>query len=121
MPEDELERSEIEARLETRRELGLRYDAELIDGFAERIERVVDKRVADEVGGRSRELRMHDEAGKRQLALGIVSLVAGIPISAITLEAPDNGDTSVVSLIVAWGGIAVINIAHAYQGRRRRR
>ncbi len=47
--------------------------------------------------------------------------MAGIPISAITLEAPDNGDTSVLSLIVAWGGIAGVNVAHAYQGRRRRR
>ena len=42
-----------------------------------------------------------EAAGKRQLALGIVSLVAGIPISAITLEVPDGGDTSLMSLIVA--------------------
>ena len=121
MAEEELERTEIEALLETRRELGLRYDAELVDGFADRIQRAVEQRSAAEANDVDWERRQEEFAGKRQLALGIVSLVAGIPISAITLEAPDNGDTSVVSLIVAWGGIAVINVAHAFQGRRRRR
>jgi hypothetical protein len=121
MPEDELERTEIEALLETRRELGLRYDSELVDGFADRIERAVEQRYAAQANDVAWERRQQESAGKRQLALGIVSLVAGIPISAITLEAPDNGDTSVLSLIVAWGGIAAVNIAHAVQGRRRRR
>jgi hypothetical protein len=121
MPEDELERSEVEALLETRRELGLRYDRELVDGFADRIERAVEQRYAVERDNIAWERHQQESAGKRQLALGIVSLVAGIPISAITLEAPDAGDTSVVSLIVAWGGIAAVNIAHAFQSRRRRR
>jgi len=33
MADPEFERTEIEAALEARRELGLRYDAELVDGF----------------------------------------------------------------------------------------
>jgi hypothetical protein len=119
MPDDELERSELEAVLETRRELGARYDAELVDGFADRIERAVEQRYAAGANAVGWERRQQEAAGKRQLALGIVSLVAGIPISAITLEAPEGGDISVVSLIVAWGGIAVVNVAHALQGRRR--
>ena len=120
MADPELERTEIEAALETRRELGLRYDAELVDGFAERIERAVEKRQAEVQGSIDWERRQVEAAGKRQLALGIVSLVVGIPISAITLEAPDGGETSLVSLVVAWGGIACVNVAHALQGRRRR-
>ena len=47
--EDDLGHSDIEAALATRRELGARYDAELVEGFAERIERAVDRRVADQV------------------------------------------------------------------------
>jgi hypothetical protein len=121
MPEDEIERSELEALLETRRELGLRYDAELVDGFADRIQRAVEQRYAAEVQDLGWVRHQEEAAGKRQLALGIVSLVAGIPISAITLEAPDGGDTSLMSLIVAWSGIAAVNIAHALQARRRRR
>lgn len=121
MPEDEIERSELEALLETRRELGLRYDAELVDGFADRIQRAVEQRYAAEVQDLGWVRHQEEAAGKRQLALGIVSLVAGIPISAITLEAPDGGDTSLMSLIVAWSGIAAVNLAHAFQARRRRR
>jgi len=118
MAEEELERSEIEAVLETRRELGLRYDTELVDGFAERIERAVDKRVTDEIATRHFADRAHEAAGKRQLALGIVSLGAGIPTTAIALAVPENGELSFLSLIVAWGGITVVNLAHAFQSRR---
>ena len=114
--DDELERSEIEAVLETRRELGLRYDAELVDGFAERIERAVDKRVAAEASQRAGSFLAQDSAGGRQLALGIVSTVAGIPITAITLAV---GDVDLAGLLVVWGGLVGINWAHAAQSRRR--
>ncbi|HEU4812116.1 MAG TPA: hypothetical protein VFT00_08225 [Nocardioides sp.] len=112
MGEDELERSEIEAVLETRRELGPSYDAALVDSFAERIERAVEKRTAEVVS--SRDLgRIHtDGAGKRQLALGIVSTVAAVPIS-ITLGVSDQP----LALIVSWAGIVGVNVAHALQGR----
>ena len=56
---------------------------------------------------------------KRQTALGIVSTVMGIPITAITLAVPPDGDTKLASLVVAWAGIVGVNIAHARQSRRR--
>lgn len=118
-PGEELERSEIEAVLETRRELGLRYDSELVDGFADRIEAEVNRRVGDQVQLQQRGHAMHASGGPRQLALGIVSLVAGIPITAISLAVPADGATSLVSLLLAWGGIATVNVAHALQSRRR--
>ena len=107
---DELERTEIEALLETRRELGPQYDAALVDSFADRIERAVAERTPSP--------RSSEAAGKRQLALGIVSVVAGIPVSAITLAVPD-GAASLGALIVGWTGIVGVNAAHALQGRRR--
>lgn len=115
-PGEELERSEVEAVLETRRELGLRYDAELVDGFADRIEAEVSRRVGSELQVRQRAQQAHASAGPRQLALGIVSLVAGIPITAINLAAAD--DPSLVGLTISWGGIAAVNAAHAWQSRR---
>ena len=116
-PLDEgLDRQDIEAGLETRRELGLRYDAELVDGFAERIERAVDRRVADELAGRSRSDRTDQASAKRQLALGIVTTVAGIPISAISLAASD--DAGLAALLVSWAGLVGINVAHAWQTKR---
>ena len=114
MPEDELERRDYEALLATRGELGPEYESALVDSFAERMEREIQRRVASSVGGRSVRDRNAESAGKRQLALGIVSLGAGIPITAISAAMAD-----LPGLMVAWTGIAVVNVAHALQGRSR--
>lgn len=114
---DDVDRDEIEAVLETRRELGAHYEPALVDSFAEKIERAIDARVAERSGGRSIQqpvdAKAHEAAGNRQMILGFVSLGAGIPISAI---AGDEGN--VVGLIVAWAGIVGVNVAHAWQNRR---
>ena len=116
-PSEELERSEIEAALETRRELGLRYDSELVDGFADRIEAEVARRVGFEVHQRQRQDAAHTSAGSRQLALAIVSLVpVGIPVTAINIAAGDQ--PSLLGLVISWAGIASVNVAHAWQSRR---
>jgi hypothetical protein len=109
----DIERSESEAVLETRRELGPQYDAALVDSFADRIERAVEARVAADLAQRQSGRQADAGAGKRQTALGIVSLVAGIPVSAITLAVPNTDEGSLLSLVVAWAGIVGVNIAHA--------
>jgi hypothetical protein len=110
--EEDLGHRDIEAALETRRELGARYDAELVDGFAERIERVVDRRVADQVALHQQRTSAVAGAGARQLALAIVSLVAFIPIS-IALGVNEKFLPLLVTLI----GIVGVNVAHAWQSR----
>jgi hypothetical protein len=110
--DDELGHGDIEAALATRRELGARYDAELVDGFAERIERAVDQRVADQVALMQRRTSAVAAAGGRQLALGIISLIAFIPIS-IALGV--NGEF--LALLVTLVGIVGVNVAHAWQSR----
>jgi hypothetical protein len=117
-PGDELGHADIDAALAARRELGARYDAELVDGFAERIERAVDRRVGTELQVRQQASTARASAGPRQLALGIVSVIAGIPVTAITLAVPEEAELSLFSLLVAWGGIATVNIAHAWSSRR---
>lgn len=112
MGEEEIERSEVEAVLETRRELGASYDAALVESFADRIERAVEKRTADALWSRDLRRAHTDSSGKRQLALGIVSTVAAVPIS-ITLGVTDN----LGALLVSWAGIVGVNVAHALQGR----
>ena len=112
MGEDELERSELEAVLETRRELGSSYDAALVDAFAERVERTVERRAAEIAWSRDLRRRQRDRGGPRQLALGIVSLVAAVPIS-VPLGLTDH----LAALLVSWAGIVGINVAHAMQGR----
>ncbi len=115
---DPLERGEVEAVLETRRELGATYDAALVDSFAERIEAAVAARVAGEIAARERGDEVQQSGGQRQLALGIVSAGVGVPVTAISL-AVEGGLTGLVAMIVGWGGLVGINIAHAVQSRAR--
>ncbi|MCW2737366.1 hypothetical protein [Nocardioides sp.] len=116
--EDDLGHGDIEAALATRRELGARYDAELVDGFAERIERAVDRRVSEQVALSQR--RTSEAAGGRvrQFALGVISLAVGVPVTIVPMVATDNGLPAVV---VAWLGIVGVNAAHsaAVNGSRR--
>ena len=114
MGDDELERSELEAVLETRRELGASYDTALVDSFAERIERAVERRTAEVASARDLRRARGEGAEKRQLALGIVSLVAAVPIS-IPLGLTDH----LPALLVSWAGIVGVNVAHSLQGRGR--
>jgi hypothetical protein len=78
------------------------------------MEKEIQRRVAATSGGVSQQHRAAEAAGKRQVALGIVSLGVGIPITAISAaiaELPGLG--------IAWAGIAAVNFAHAMQNRRR--
>ena len=108
MAEDEIERQDVQAWLETRRELGPTYDDALVSSFADRIEKVVERRVSGRTDGLDRADRLVAEAGKRQLVLGVVSLGAGIPITAISAALAD-----LPGLGIAWLGIAAVNAAHA--------
>ena len=112
--EDDVERSEIEAVLETRRELGGSYDAELVDAFAERVERAIATRSGAVSTRDKQQAKLVREAGQRQMVLGFVSLGTGIPITAIA-----GGTADLPGIIVAWAGIVGVNLAHAVQSRRR--
>lgn len=118
--DDDLGHGDIEAALAARRELGARYDAELVDGFAERIERAVERRLAEERALDRRRSSGSDGARIRQFVLGIVSLVAGIPITVATTAA--TGGEGLPAVGIAWLGIAAVNAAHAaaVNGPRRR-
>ena len=111
-PEEELGHRDIEAALEARRELGARYDAELVQGFADRIERTLDRRVAEQVALQHRRSSGNEGARIRQFVLGIISVVAFTPIS-IALGV--NGEF--LALLVTLVGIVGVNVAHAWQSR----
>jgi hypothetical protein len=110
---DELEPRDYEALLATRAELGPDYEKALVDSFADRMEREIQRRSTR--GTEEWRARRDDARGdrQRQLALGIVSLGAGIPITAISASI-----TGLPGLIAAWAGIGVVNLAHAWVNRR---
>jgi hypothetical protein len=114
VPDDELDRRDYEALLATRGELGPDYERALVDSFADRMEKEIQRRVASSSGGVSQRHDRQEAAAKRRLALGIVSLGVGIPITAISA-----GIADLPGLVVAWAGIASVNVANALADRRR--
>jgi hypothetical protein len=107
-------RDDLAAAVGARRELGPDYEDAVLDGFLARLDRQMQERVDATVAERSRTTLAREERDPG-LTLGIVSVIAGIPVTAIT-----TGTEELAALIVAWGGIAAVNVAHAW-GRRRRR
>ncbi len=106
---ERIERQDVEAILEVRRELGPTYEKEIVDSFAERIERAVEEQVDARLAHQRRDHRSLTGGQVRQFSLGIASLVAGIPMTIVPLVAAD----SLSGVVVAWLGIAAVNAAHA--------
>lgn len=113
-------RRDIEAALAARRELGPEYDDQIAAGLAERVETLAQQR--------SLELRSQQQVERseesverstrtQQFVLGIISLGTGIPITAISASMVDP---PLIGVLVSWGGIVAVNVAHALSSRRRR-
>jgi hypothetical protein len=99
--EPAVDREELRAAIETRRELGPELEPHVIDSFVERIERRLTQERAPSPARRPPET-------SKSLALAIISLVAAIPITAI---AATHGGIS--AIIVVWAGIVLVNLAYA--------
>ena len=111
-----LGRQDLEAVIEARRDLGPTYEPAIVESLAEKVEQAIDAR-ADARIAQDRRHRSNDtQRQNHQLALGIVSLGTGIPITAIAGSLGDG----LPGVVVAWIGIAAVNAAHALAGRPRR-
>ena len=107
---------EIRAAAETYSELGPGYRDAVIESFLEKVGGEIDARVAARLAalppmpGPARQRR--GSASGSPLALLTVSMVAGIPISAIAVAAGDH-PAGALGLIVVWVAIAAINLGYA--------
>jgi hypothetical protein len=84
----------------------------------QRIAERVDEQVAERLGSKAKPARAAASApgqdkDSSSFVLGVVSLCTGIPITVLSSE-----NAGVGGLIVAWGGIAAVNFAHALSRRR---
>lgn len=112
-------RRDVEAALAARRELGPEYEDQVAAGLADRIDELVALRLADQRGEVSeRQADREDAKASRtqRFVLGIVSLGAGVPITAI---AATNTEPGILGVAVAWAGIVGVNLAAAWGARRR--
>jgi hypothetical protein len=107
---------EIRAAAETYSELGPGYRDAVIESFLDKVGSEIDARVAARLAalqpapGRTRQRR--GSGSGSPMTLAIISMVLGIPISAIAVAAGDHPAGS-LGLIVVWAAIAVINLGYA--------
>ncbi|MFI8948387.1 hypothetical protein ACIGO6_17980 [Streptomyces sp. NPDC053750] len=123
-------KKELDATLQTRRELGEEYESALVDSFLEKVDRRIDGAVERRVRRQLAEQQMTaardsrsptptDSFGER-FGFGIVSLVLAVPLSAI-----GGGVAHLPGLLVTWAGIVGVNVVQAARtnpglfGRRR--
>jgi hypothetical protein len=90
-----VEREDVQAAIEARRELGEELEPHVIDSFIERIEKRIDARQAP-------------YRSVTPLALG--SLGAGVGATAVASGMESGG---IVVAIIAWIAIAIVNVAYA--------
>jgi hypothetical protein len=112
-------RREAEAAVEARRDLGPSYDDAIAEGLADKVEQLVAYRMAElRMDSTSRQVESDAEKGRRtqRFVLGISSLGAGIPITAISASLVHP---TLLGVLVSWAGIVGVNVAAAWNGRRR--
>jgi len=110
VPDREFSRDDVSSAVGARRELGEDLEPEVIDAFLERVERGIDARVDARLASKQVKGTAHQDGSV--LTLAIVSLGAGIPITAIAGEFAD-----LLGILVVWMGIVALNVAY---GRRPR-
>ncbi|MFC5148115.1 hypothetical protein [Streptomyces aureoversilis] len=127
-------KKDLAATLETRKELGPEYEAELVEAFLEKVDRKLDAEIDRRVRRQSAEMQMAVARGVRphlggdgpggfgeRFGFAAVSLVLAIPLSAIAVV-----NAHLPGLLVAWAGIVGVNALNMaglfpWQQRRRKR
>ncbi|MFF5938287.1 hypothetical protein [Streptomyces sp. NPDC012508] len=116
-------KTELDATLHARRELGAEYESALIESFLGRVEQSLETTIDRQVRRRTAEQQVATARGVRppgagpegfgeRYGFGIISLLLAIPLSAIAVTQAD-----LEGLIVAWLGIVGVNFVHATRGR----
>ncbi|TWD84457.1 hypothetical protein FB561_5645 [Kribbella amoyensis] len=112
MATDEM-RKDLGAAIAARQELGADYEPEIIDGFLEKLDARAAARYGQPVNAPLPAAQPQQPPGKPDgdpggLALAIVSVVAGIPITAIAANMEGT-----IAVIICWGGLVGVNLARS--------
>ncbi|WP_419995521.1 hypothetical protein [Streptomyces boninensis] len=115
-------KKELDATLQTRRELGPEYEEELIDGFLDKMQQRMDgldmrnrRQLAEQQMIVARGSRPQAQSGEgsnfgERFGFATVSLILAIPLSAIGAV---NADLP--GLLVTWAGIVGVNAVHGFR------
>jgi len=99
-----VERRDVEAAVQARRELGPEYDDQIVDALAEKIEKRVEERLAQQQPAR----RRHEPDARVMLG----SIALGIAVTAVALSNSNGSVGGVIVAIIAWIAIAVANVTY---------
>ncbi|MFI9720658.1 hypothetical protein ACIHFE_13530 [Streptomyces sp. NPDC052396] len=109
-------KKDLDATLQTRKELGPEYEDELIESFAEKLDATVERRVRRQLAER----QMAEARGElpqapsefgtfgERFGFATVTLVLAIPLSAIGVT-----QAHLPGLLVTWAGIVGVNLVQA--------
>ncbi len=120
MSSSSFSRDEIRAAAETHRELGPDYQEAVIESFLDKVGKEIDTRVDARLGHSRRDWQPQPAASKQHhgaaMALAIVSMVLGIPLTAIVL-AVGSHPAGLAGLLIVWAALVAINVAYAIRLR----
>jgi hypothetical protein len=106
--ESRISREDVASTVGARHELGADLEPEVVDAFLQRVERAIDTRVDTRLADTKATGRRGREREAGGIALAIVSLGTGIPITAIAAE-----QAGLAGIVAAWAGIVGVNVAQA--------
>jgi hypothetical protein len=99
-----LEPDDVRAAAELHREIDPEYRDAVVESFLDRVGKEIDARV-------DRRLAAQPAPQPRTMALAIVSVALGIPLTGMIMSLSQSGQLA--ELAVVWVMIAVINVAYA--------
>jgi len=111
--QDDLRR-DLDAAVQTRKELGKEYETEIIDSFLARIDARLDARLDGLSAQAPAPAEPAAKSRNRSFTIQILSLVMGVPLTAIAAES-----AGVVGLVACWAGIVGVNVSAALGDRVR--
>ncbi len=112
MSSSSFSRDEIRAAAETHRDLGPDYQDAVIESFLDKVGKEIDARVDARLGQDRRGwVRPVAPRNPHSLALAIVSMALGIPLTAIVL-AVGSHPAGIAGLLIVWIAIVAINVAY---------
>ena len=101
-------RQDVRATVEARRDLGPEYETALIESFVSRIDATIAHRVRSETNAAGAPQARPRKGSDPSVPIALGSMGLGIPLTFIAAQ---NAGTA--GLLLAWGGIVAINVAHA--------
>ncbi|MGH3273408.1 MAG: hypothetical protein ACRDNZ_03675 [Streptosporangiaceae bacterium] len=114
---------ELRAAADVHGELGPDYRDAVLESFLDKVGRDIDARVDARLHGQRYPMQpgqmqaaeppaARKSPRDKSLALAIVSIALGIPLTAIAVGNSDGSGVGIWALLVVWASIAVINVAY---------